>query len=264
MGKGSVRFDTVNDTKGKMKRHIAVICLMVITSLVLWGCGSRSSRKRSAHKDNSKKIEAEKNTEESSVRPDSEEEQTGNQKNEIPHTEWKHAYADFLENNKETEDGSDLIVGPECRLSLIYLDDDNIPEVFDDIEQVEAAGEAVLSYQNGKVIYIRTPRLGTMYIERSGLLYTDTGHMGCYPVFINQLKDGKFQEIGHGERDELYDDNSNFLGNKYTWEDKPVTEKEYNARIDSLFDREKGQFPQNWQTYDEFISSMMSGENADP
>ena len=157
-------------------------------------------------------------------------------------------------------------VAPEAlTYTLIYLDDDDIPEVF--IEgDCEATGEIILSYHDGEVSYVWLSRLGTQYIPRSGLTFTNTGHMDYYPVTITSLSDGEFSTLAEGiwylseeGRDQRAENPEGDWDYTYEWEGQEVTEEEFSQSISEYYDMEQGVYPDCFYTYDEFVTLMTTG-----
>nr|MCR5684310.1 hypothetical protein [Lachnospiraceae bacterium] len=171
-------------------------------------------------------------------------------------------YAEHLRGNMDYLGGDKT----QSTYSLIYLDEDDIPEIFISTG-ICAQGEFVLTYNNGKVEICRLDRLGSEYIERSGLIYTDTGHMGYYPVSITKLENGVFSEIASGaytESEKYYAPDGSEIdyldylewdeeatgGEPYSeisfsweWMGEQVTQEEYDTRIEDLFDISAGKYP---------------------
>ncbi len=169
---------------------------------------------------------------------------------------WRRAYAEYI---KKFSDCSYF------SYSLIYLDDDDIPELFVSTGG-EASGEIVLTYFNEQVYEQPISRLGTKYIERSGLLYCDNGHMGYYPVYIKKLESGVFSDIATGTRccrlsEEgkiLFDENDSLIM-EYVWEDDVVSEDIFYTNIDTIFNREQGVYPNRRYSMVELLSVLNTG-----
>ncbi|MCR5012741.1 MAG: carboxypeptidase regulatory-like domain-containing protein, partial [Lachnospiraceae bacterium] len=108
--------------------------------------------------------------------------------------EWKHAYLEYIKTvtEKHWEEYSDLYedVGYNdiFRFNLIYIDDDDIPELV-----VSAGSELLVSWHNGNLQKFSfcdddfmNPPTGlysgvTSYIEGEGsFIWTGGGHQGCY------------------------------------------------------------------------------------
>lgn len=175
---------------------------------------------------------------------------------------WETAYADYIDN---MWDGKK----PDYRFnfSLIYLDDNDIPEMFIKTSS-EAGGEIVLTYYDNEIKQQQLSRIGSIYIERSGLIYSNNGHMGIYPVQIRKLENGEFSVIGSGdkmfrngmENGELYelDEEGNPISD-YKWEGESVNEETFNNKIDEIFDREQGIRPERIYLAEEMVSKLRTG-----
>lgn len=147
-------------------------------------------------------------------------------------TTWKEAYIDFV--NKLHVTGYDR---GDCEYSLIFVDDNDIPELFIYTRGM-ATGEIIVSFYDGKVRAINRDRCGMRYIEYGGLLYNRNGNMGFHPCNVYMLEKGEFSEIGTGWQSEDYIDEENVYWD-YFWEGKEVTETEYEAHINELIDTSK-------------------------
>lgn len=142
--------------------------------------------------------------------------------------DWKQAYADYLP--EHTVD-----IYPR-RFVLIYLDDDDIPEIAD-IGRAEAEGSRILNYSNGAVHETQLRRLSFSYIPRGNLLLNNEGNMGHYIATVYSIVDGQMTVIANGTKDTIEDppvlDES---GYSYTWNGTPVTAEEYKAELAAVFD----------------------------
>lgn len=145
---------------------------------------------------------------------------------------WKEAYINFI-NKLHVTEGYD----GDYEYSLIYVDDNDIPELYI-FTQVMCSGEIVVSFYDGKIRSMNRDRVGIEYIEYGGLLYNMAGAMGSYPCNIYMLEKGEFTEIGTGSEYERQDDEQNIYF-EYLWEGKEVTEAEYMAHINNLIDTSK-------------------------
>lgn len=142
---------------------------------------------------------------------------------------WQEAYADFI---KKT-DVMDMVSEEYGEYSLIYVDEDEIPELYIGTGWMPT-GEFVVSFYKGNIGVLNRGRVGLQYVEHGGLLYAATGNTGFYPCNIYQLKKGKFSEIGTGWYSERFDGET--IYEDYFWEDSPVTEAAYQAYIEELID----------------------------
>lgn len=150
---------------------------------------------------------------------------------------WQEAYIDFLNKPSATT----WVSGNSSEeYSLIYIDDDDIPELHIFTGGM-ATGVTIVSFYEGKVRAMNRERGGIKYIERGGLLYSDWGNMGFYPCNIYMLEKGEFSEIGTGVirecyDGEYYDEEYTDIWYEYLWEGKEVTEEEYEACINEMID----------------------------
>lgn len=147
--------------------------------------------------------------------------------------EWKDAYIDYLnESSSDNNEGYDLI----------YINDDNIPELVE-VGKYESAGCRVVVYNNGSVQVTQLTRLSFTYIERGGLLCNAGGHMGYYFDIVYSLKNGELTMIDEG----IYQDKDGVAQTDvsgeyiydYTWNGNPVSKEEYKAMLNSVYDTSK-------------------------
>lgn len=164
---------------------------------------------------------------------------------------WQTAYLNYIENMESRQ--------PEFSYSLIYLDNDDIPELFI-TTSCEAGGEIVVTYYNGITVSEQLSRIGTVYIERSGLMCTDTGHMGYYPLKITRLENGQFTCIASGLHTEnvLITEGKEepIIEDEYKWENKTVSREEYEKSIGAVFDRNRGIYPENKYSEEEIFAVL--------
>ena len=147
---------------------------------------------------------------------------------------WQEAYIDFINKPQSTiwtlENNSDY--------SLIYVDDDDIPELYIHTG-IMATGAFIVSFYDGKVRAINRERGGIEYIEYGGLFYSGWGNAGFYPCNVYMLEKGEFSEIGTGWISENNDAEKGFLGYDYFWEGSLMTEEEYEDCLNKLIDTSK-------------------------
>lgn len=142
--------------------------------------------------------------------------------------------------------------------TLIYLDDDEIPEVFAEGD-CEATGEIIFTYNNGEVNYVRLPRRGTQYIPGTGLTYTNTGNMDYYPLSIHSLSDGEFTCIASGLKyisEEGYAPDSADDVYTYEWENQTVTADQYWEHVEEYYDLGQSIYPSGYYTDSEFYTLL--------
>lgn len=165
---------------------------------------------------------------------------------------WQEAYIDFLKKPSATiwVSGSD-----SEDYSLIYVDDDDTPELYF-YTGGAVYGETIVSFYEGKVRAMNRERGGINYIEYGGLLYSGWGNMGFYPCNIYMLEKGEFSEIGTGCIRESFDDENTFIGYAYYWEGKEVTETEYEECIKEKIDKSKCIEPSVLYSRDEMLEML--------
>lgn len=101
---------------------------------------------------------------------------------------WKQAYIDYIK--MQDPDGW-------AGYDLIYLDDDEIPELTQ-IGNAEAAGCKLVSWYDGKIYENELYRRGFTYIERENQLCNSQGHMDFYYDLVYRLEKGKLVPVASG------------------------------------------------------------------
>lgn len=165
--------------------------------------------------------------------------------------EWRAAYSNYL--NQMPSETKSMYVA----VGLIYVNDDDVPEIVLEGD-CEATGYLVLTYGNGQIDELYTSRLCLDYIERKNLLRNGGGHMGYYYDFVYEIKDGKWNQIAGGEFGGDGDESTY----TYQWEEKDVSEAEYNANLRSVYNVDAAVWPNNLQTFTEFESSLETGQST--
>lgn len=162
---------------------------------------------------------------------------------------WQEAYIDFLKKPSDTVWVSE---DEWNKYSLIYIDNDDIPELYINTG-IAASGEIIVSFYEGKVRSMNRDRGGIKYIEYGGLLYSDWGNTGFYPCDIYMLEKGEFSEIGTGWISDHYDEENYYA---YYWEGKEVTETEYEECIKEKIDKSKCIEPSVLYSRDEMLKML--------
>ena len=165
------------------------------------------------------------------------------------------AYLEFLKDKKES-----------YRLfSLVYIDNDDIPELY--LSGVcEAEGDMICSYKNGVVVYQHLSRTGGgKYVERSGNIINQNGHMGRYYDNVYTLSENGFSQILNARYTERYEHIGNEEYNiycEYFIGDILVSEADYNTAVSSAFDLSKAvRFDANAVSYNAIIGQL-HGDNS--
>lgn len=158
-------------------------------------------------------------------------------------TGWARAYYDYLTKDPE---GIALIENFESywqddtiqNYSLIYVDDDLIPEIY--IEGGSyVVGDVLLHYSGEKISTKLFYSQGGEYGATSGLMRDNGGHQGLYYIKNYKLENGRLIEIGQYSWEEAFDDNSGEYGGtqyeSYTLDGSEVTKEQYEETINSYF-----------------------------
>ncbi len=243
-----------------MKNSIVVLML---AACVLAGCSNGVKEIESSEAEETVAASVSAVEEETKSTAEETEESEENEDMSVEGNElWVQAYLDFLKNDEDYgQNGQDS----GMRFALIYLDDDEVPELFIDTG-FEAGGECIVTFHDGKTIKQQLERCGSQYIEKSGLIYTNTGHMDYYPLTITKLENGQFTEIGSGlsyvseENGKKMREDENYpYILTYEWEGKTVTEDQFNAEVAELYDLDQSKYPENFHSYDEFVKMIQDG-----
>lgn len=155
---------------------------------------------------------------------------------------WKKSYIDYIETDPDVIYDTDW-----CTCGLIYLDNDDVPELIIDFG-IEAYGTRIVSCKNDELVSYQFSRTGGIkYYEREGLVYNSVGVAGTMFDEFAFLDSEGFHDQGRGYR---YDESQ--MGSNYTyfnWNGEDVSEKEYYKCLDAFDDTRA----QSWNSYsDEF------------
>ncbi|MCD8215185.1 MAG: zinc ribbon domain-containing protein [Clostridiales bacterium] len=169
-------------------------------------------------------------------------------------SDCKRAYINYINelvaaNNKDSQ---------QNEYDFIYIDNDEIPELFVH-GRFEAEGDRICTYYNGSVSEYPLNRTGGMsYMERGGLVCNFNGNSGYFLLNIYSLSNGNLTKIYSGLEAEEYDKDSDSFIISYEWEDVSVSEEEFNAKWNSVFDTSRAKTVANRYTTSEAISYLNS------
>lgn len=182
--------------------------------------------------------------------------------------EWKQAYLNYLEENYYTD---------TCTYSLIYVDDDDIPEMVVDTG-FEAGGCQFLTFHDHVLDVWQSARLNVTYIERGNLICNSDGNMGRYYDNVYTIQDGKWVYVdggiwGYGQDGMQVDENGDYLAFFYWtgeepwnmeeyWGGEEITEEEYEARLSAIYPMKQSMHPQKYYILDEIKSILRTGDVA--
>lgn len=133
--------------------------------------------------------------------------------------EWQQAYVDYILNKEDTKESS-----AEYSYNLIYIDDDDIPELF---VQTTINFGVVVTYYNGTISEQEIGNMGMTYVERGGIFTRSGGRRGIYWTNYYKLDKGKIELIGQDKA------NIESSGECY-WNDELVTEEELKEKREQV------------------------------
>lgn len=149
---------------------------------------------------------------------------------------WREAYVDFIE--ADAEKNLDLRY---VRYQLIYIDDDDIPELWVDYGS-NAAGGRICTYDGMKVNFepIYSCVCGeSLYIEKRGMFYTKGGWGGVYRDSAYQLKNGNFTIIGERVQEIPDWEDDYTISSTCYWGGESISEAQYQQYLSERFDFSK-------------------------
>lgn len=173
---------------------------------------------------------------------ETEETTTSADDNEVTVADWCEAYKDYLTKGDYTIYTS----------ALIYVNDDEIPELVL-VGDCEATGNLILTYDGTDIDELQTSRLYFEYIEKGNLLCNSDGVTGCYHDYIFSIENGKWKNLANGDYDLINYDTEEM---EYFWDSKEVTEEEYYASLDQIFNRSAAKRVADSMPYDETIKML--------
>ena len=177
--------------------------------------------------------------------------------------EWKQAYLNYLKEDNYAD---------TYTYSLIYVDDDNIPEMVIDTGFVCR----FLTFHDHVLDVWQSSRRNVSYIERGNLICNSDGHMGYYYDNVYTIQDGKWVYVDGGIRGDgpdgvPFDENGDYVEFFYWtgeepwnreeyWSGEEITKEEYEARLNAIYPKEQSMSPQNDYTLDEIKSMLRTGD----
>lgn len=172
---------------------------------------------------------------------------------------WQEMYLSEV-NNDDARDS-------EYTYALIYVDDDDIPELVIDTG-FEAGGCRICTYHDGEMDVLQTSRLYFTYVERKNELDNEDGHMGYYYDYVYTIKNGKWKCVFEGEysgfTDEIdvdYDDETGrYKCTDYLVNGEETDEEGYMKALKKVYKLSKAAPPQTYYLYDDLYSYLTEGK----
>lgn len=257
-----------------MKRIISVSMMVIFTVIVLLYIQVHNSvpvqtqENETPQDSDSDIVEKDKssrteNPEVNEITPDSAKEMAGGDDSCLE--EWKQAYLNYL----EEDDYAD-----RCTYSLIYVDDDNIPEMVVDTG-FEAGGCQFLTFHGHVLEVWQSDRRNVTYIERGNLICNSDGNMGYYYDNVYTIQDGKWVYVDGGIRGdgpEMQMDEHGYplqffywpgeepRSREEYWAGEEIPQEEYEARLNAIYPEEQSMYPQKYYILDEIKSMLRTGD----
>ena len=156
-------------------------------------------------------------------------------------TAWNDAYIEILKNANPYQWSG---------FTLIYLDDDDVPElIMAGID--EATGNVLVAYTEDGVKENQLNRLYFSYIERGNQLCNSEGLMDYYYDLVFRLQDGQLvlTDAGYyGAEDNTnrqFDENGEPIY-QYQWNGEQVTKDEYAKELNAVYDQSRAVRCYDW------------------
>ena len=182
---------------------------------------------------------------------------------------WQDAYAVYIDylikKNPDTEEAN-----TSYRYSLVYLDDDEIPELYF-LSCSESIGESVASWSDKHLAILELSNTNaTDYIEKKGLIYHHPSKASDSTATVYELKNGVFTAIASGSYrwdaeqggETIQADSQGRPANIYEWESESVSEQEFDQNLNAVYDTERSIRPQDWYPTDEMLSVLETGQHV--
>lgn len=169
---------------------------------------------------------------------------------------WQGAYVEFMEGPEL----DDLFGGYYLTYSLIYVDEDDIPELVID-SGGEAGGCVILTWHNGKLDWMQTARLEFTYLERQNLLCNGSGNAGYYYDLVYTIQNDCWTLVAEGSFKEInWDEKTSSFDYAFSWNGVEVSEEEYYRQLTSVFDGKQSVEPTQYYIQPDMRSLLLAGE----
>ena len=245
-----------------LKKIFSLFVVFVVVAMALCACEATTPpdhNDQSSSSQTGDTRESIEETSESTTAPDTSNPPSGDN---VTFSDWSTAYLDFVE-RREREYGKESAYGFEFSYALVYIDNDDIPELYA-LGICEADGDTVCTFRNGRVVEERLERrFGGKYVERSGILVNQNGHMGRYYDNVYQLDQNGFSQILDAVYTKRYVEleNGDFdTISEYFIDGKTVSKDEYYDAVNQAVDLSKAvEFYENAVPYAE-IKQQIAGD----
>lgn len=171
--------------------------------------------------------------------------------------DWQAAYAEYIEG---------VEYGPYNQYALIYVDEDDIPELVICTGTVATAC-TVLTFHDGEVDALQTWSLQCNYIEKKNLYWDAYGRMGEFYDQVYTIENGKWVHVLGGEYIAKLDEDGLITDEyDYAWEGEAVPEDTYYENLHAVYDIEENQNvgSEQYVKLDEMLLRLQTGNNDMP
>lgn len=152
-----------------------------------------------------------------------------------------------------------------CTYSLIYVDDDDIPELVIDTG-ISAGGCIILTWHDNQLDDLQIFRGNFNYIERGNLLCNSDGNMGHYYDIVSTIQDGKWVCLFDGTYEDgadgpTVDDEGNFIYD-YAINEENICKEDYMEKLNAVYPSEQAIQPEEDYVWIDILSVLENGDVA--
>lgn len=240
-----------------MRKRLISIYIIGILACCIYGCAQREGTSLTAEAVEEiyeEDIEQKPGlTEEQSTQPAEITEENDEQPAEISYEmpDWLDAYVDYIEGMESYD--------PYDRCSLIYVDEDDIPELVIDTGIYET-GCLILTFYDGEVDVLQTGGLRFRYIEKTNLLCATSGQAGEYTDRIYSIENGKWTYVTGGKYVSEIKNGLHIDKYSFEWEGEKVEQELYWESLNHVFSEEQAIIPKKYILCDRMLSLIQSGD----
>ena len=166
--------------------------------------------------------------------------------------DWQAAYTEYIES---------VEYAPYNKYALIYVDEDNIPELVINTNTYATAC-TVLTCHDGQVDALQTWSLQCNYIEKKNLYWDAGGQMGEFYDQVYTIENGKWVKVEGGEYIAKLDEDGLIIEEyDYAWEGKAVPKDIYYDKLAEVYDWEQNQNvgAEQYERLDEMLFRLQTG-----
>lgn len=158
---------------------------------------------------------------------------------------WKDVYLGYLQHMEDPGAWNGYV--------LIYLDEDNIPELVK-IGTCEAAGCQIVACYEGKAYENQLRRLYFSYQEKKNLLCNSEGNMDSYTDLVYRLKEGKLELVGEGwygaeDNSKVQMDEAGEPIYQYRWQGEMMSKEAYEEKLQAVYDTSQAVDGYTWDAW---------------